>query len=96
MRLYRVVSEAEYDDLRLVNHFRAGWNSLEGKWFADTYEGVLLRAAAHYPDGDGRIVEADVPDELWERSYRPENLDHFGPATYLERSNLGDIILVTN
>jgi len=92
MRLYRAVSLAEFEDLRRTNYFRQGPNSLEGKWFADTHEGVLLRVVAHYPDGDGRIVAADVPDRLIGEAFRMADLDGFGPATYLEATQLIGIV----
>ncbi len=61
---------------------------MEGKWFADTKEGVVLHASKLYPDGNCRIVAADLPDHMLERLYRPDNLDRFGPATYLESDDL--------
>src|SRR6476620_1076789 len=92
MRLYRAVSVAEYDDLRVLNRFRPGPNSLEGKWFADSYDGVLLHADAHYPDCDWLIVAAEVPDAVLIGAFRLANLDGFGPATYLDESELGGIV----
>ena len=65
---------------------------MEGKWFADTLEGALLHARSLYPDGDCRIVAAEVPGEVLDRSYRDDNLDRFGPATYLEAAELVAII----
>ncbi len=65
---------------------------MEGKWFADSDEGVLLHAAAHYPDGEGLVVSAEVPQELFARLFRLPDLDHFGPATYLDMIELDGII----
>jgi len=64
---------------------------MEGKWFADSYDGVLLHARAHYPDGDSYIVAADVPDEMLPRLYRPSNLDVYCPATFLDLIDLEGI-----
>jgi len=64
---------------------------MEGKWFADTYRGILLHAASLYPDGDYRIVAADIPEGMLEILYRLDNLDRFGPATYLEAGELSMI-----
>jgi hypothetical protein len=61
---------------------------MEGKWFADTREGVRLHAAKLYPDGSYHIVAADIPDVLLERLFRSNNLDRFGPATYVESNQL--------
>lgn len=65
---------------------------MEGKWFADTYAGVLLHAASLYRDGDCRVVAADLPEELLGRLFRSDNLDGFGPATYLESGDLTGIL----
>ena len=65
---------------------------MEGKWFADSYEGVLLHAAAHYPDGDGYIVAAEVSDASLHFRFRLPDLDGFGPATYLDMSDLDGVI----
>jgi hypothetical protein len=67
---------------------------MEAKWFADTYEGALLHAASLYPEGDFHIVSADLPEAMIDRLYRDDNLDHFGPATCLELSDLEWIVPV--
>jgi len=65
---------------------------MEGKWFADSYEGVRLHARAHYPAGDCRIVATDVPDHSLTRLHRPQNLDGFGPATYFDATDLAGVV----
>ena len=75
----------------MIGRFRPGEGMMEGKWFADTYQGVLLHADGLYPDGDYHIVAAEIPADLLDRLYRPENLDRFGPATYLESDDLSII-----
>ena len=39
-RVYRAVSEAEYQDVLRTGQLRQGPNSMEGKWFADSLEGA--------------------------------------------------------
>ena len=85
------MSQSEYEDLRLSAQFRSGPGTMEGKWFADSYEGVRCHAEAHYPDGDCYIVAADIPEALLSRLFRSANLDGFGPATYLDPSDLKGI-----
>ncbi len=65
---------------------------MEGKWFADSFEGVLKHAASLYPDTKHHIVAADIPDDLLVRLHRSPNLDLFGPATYLEEDDLVGIV----
>jgi hypothetical protein len=86
--LYRVVSLAEYQDLVTTGRFRQGQNSLEGKWFADTLEGVARHAANLYKNTAFKIVKAEIPADLLTRSYRPANHDRCGPATYVDRGDL--------
>jgi hypothetical protein len=89
--VYRAVGHAEYEDIQITGRFRPAEGMMEGKWFADTYEGSLLHAASLYPDGNYRIVAADLPNDLLQRLYRPGDLDRFGPATYLESHELARI-----
>ena len=85
------MGHAEYEDIRVIGRFRPGEGMMERKWFADTYQGVLLHAEGLYPDGDYHIVSAEVSKDILDRLYRPENLDRFGPATYLEADDLSMI-----
>jgi len=45
-RVYRAVSEAEYQQILRTGRFEQGPNSLEGKWFADTYDSAKLHCPA--------------------------------------------------
>jgi hypothetical protein len=90
-RVYRAVCEAEYQELLQTGRFLEGPGSLEGKWFADTIEGVLAHGRAFYPDGDYRVIEADVPDNAPGLFQQP-NLDGRGPARYLHVDDLKDVI----
>jgi len=85
------VGHEEYEDIRTTGRFRTVEGMMEGKWFADTYKGVLLHAAGLYPDGDYHVVAADVPASMLEQLYKLGNLDQFGPATYLESGDLAMI-----
>ena len=41
---------------------------------------------------EGLVVSAEVPQELFARLFRLPDLDHFGPATYLDMIELDGII----
>ena len=90
MRVYRAVSLEEYADLQTMGRFRPGVNSLLGKWFADSYDGVLLHAKAHYPDGRSRIVATDIPDHRLPELYRVSNLDGLSDSSYIYPEMLND------
>ena len=65
IQLYRVISQAELDDLLQTNAFNTDLeNVLSCKWFAETYEAVLLWELGLFPNGDGRIVEITVLKEI--------------------------------
>ncbi len=64
---------------------------MEGKWFADSLEGALKHAKAHYADDYCYIVAAEVPDDMLVRLYRLLNLDGFGPATFLDMNDLNGV-----
>ncbi len=86
-RVYRAVSEAEYQDILKTGQLRQGPNSMMGKWFADTPEGVRLHGDALEGAGKYRIIEVDIPDNLPSLHFDP-NLDLRGPARYLDAEDL--------
>jgi RHS repeat-associated protein len=91
-RVYRAVSEAEYQQILRTGRFEQGPNSLEGKWFADTYDSAKLHGDAIYEKWGNkqyRIVEADIPNERVMHIDR--NIDRRGPGRYIEPDNLRDI-----
>jgi hypothetical protein len=89
-RVYRAVSEAEYQDILQTGRLRQGPNSLEGKWFADSVEGAGLHGDALQGPGKYRIIEVDVPDNA-PSLFRQPNLDGRGPARYLHLDDLNDV-----
>jgi hypothetical protein len=89
-RVYRAVSEAEYQQILRTGRFEQGPNSLEGKWFADTLEGAQAHGRALHPQGGFRIIEADVPNNAPSLFQQP-NLDGRGPARFLHMDDLGNV-----
>jgi hypothetical protein len=90
-RVYRAVSELEYQDILRTGRFRSAPNSLEGKWFADSIEGAKAHAEALFPDGNYHLIEADVPDNA-PSLFRHPNLDNRGPARFLHVEDLSEVV----
>jgi hypothetical protein len=84
---YRAVSQAEYDSALSTGQFSQGPNSLEGKWFADTYEGSILHGDGLQGPGNYNILEADLPNDA-PSLFKVPNLDGRGPATYIHLDDL--------
>jgi len=84
---YRAVSQAEYDDALATGSFNQGPNSLEGKWFADSYDNALLHGDALEGPGNYKILEADLPNNA-PSLFKLQNLDGRGPATYIHLDDL--------
>jgi hypothetical protein len=87
-KLYRAVSEAEFQDLIQNGAFHSGPSSLEGKWLAESADdagkwGDLLQGPGNY-----RIIEVELSDEAAEQFFRVEKLDNIGPARYGELDQL--------
>lgn len=89
-RVYRAVSEAEYEHILRTGRFAQGPNSMEGKWFADTLEGAHAHGRYLYPQGNYRIIEADVPNNA-PSLFRMTNLDNRGPARFLHIDDLVNV-----
>jgi hypothetical protein len=57
-RVYRAVSEGEYQGMLKYGIFRQGSNSLEGKWFSDSLDGAKAQGKALHPSGRFRIYRS--------------------------------------
>lgn len=86
-RAYRAVSHAEFDDIVATGRFNQGPNSLEGKWFADSYEDVLRHGDELEGIGNYRVIEVDLPNDA-PTLYRVHSLDGRGPARFLHMDDL--------
>lgn len=86
-RVYRAVSEAEYQQILRSGRFKVGLNAMEGKWFADSLEGATAHGTALEGLGKFRIIEADVPNNAPSLFTQP-NLDGRGSARYLHIDDL--------
>jgi RHS repeat-associated protein len=92
-RVYRAVSEAEYQDALQSGQFKPGPpNSYQsGRWFADTLESAQAQGNKLYPDGKFRLLEADIPGNA-PSMYQHPNMDQLGPATYLDFEDLNGVV----
>lgn len=89
-RVYRAVSEEEYQQIIMTGRFGIVAQGNEGKHFADTVEGARRFGEALLGVGRFKIVEADVPDEA--RSlFQWRDLDGFGPARFLDIDDLREV-----
>lgn len=89
-KLYRAVVDAEFQDLMINRQFRAGPNSLGGKFFAERADdaarwGDLLEGVGNY-----RVIEVEIPTEVAEQLMRWDMLDGIGPARFAEFDQLSD------
>ena len=84
MKLYRVMCQAEFDDLTRFGEFRDRNGSMTHKWFAERLEhavvwGKQFEAWDNIPHD--RYIMIDVPDELAD-AFDPisRRMDGVGPA----------------
>ncbi|MEO0788321.1 MAG: hypothetical protein AAFY36_06665 [Bacteroidota bacterium] len=87
MHLFRAISNAEHEDL-LSNGFRPGTNSLEGKWFAESFENALSWGNLLYDGRNFLICSIELSDSVYSGLFRLTNLDGIGPAVYAEITDL--------
>ena len=96
VKLYRAVSEAEFQQLMSTGRFESVPGSLEGKWFAET-----AAAARQWADwfsrvsgvAHERIIEIEIEREIADRFVRYPNLDRCGPASFAELEQLNRAIV---
>ena len=91
MFVYRSVSMAEYEALKNTGV----WNSngtMEGKWFATTYEdAVKWGSKMGHEGGDFKVIQVDLPSETQVHVHEGGRLDGIGPAVYVENAELNRV-----
>lgn len=93
MLLFRSMSQAERYDIS-DHGFRSGRNSLEGKWFAESFEHAKCWGELLYNNSDFIICKLEISDEKYFNSFRLSNLDGVGPAVFVDITNLKDATVV--
>lgn len=86
IRLYRAVSEAEFEQWQATRVFETVANSLEGKWFALSHEDAV-RWGEWFAGKTGiphvKIIAVKVPEALYDQfDDGPKRLDGIGPAKF--------------
>ncbi|MBI5880045.1 MAG: hypothetical protein HZB53_20540 [Chloroflexi bacterium] len=80
MRLYRAVSEAEFEQLLETGRFQIMPGTLEGKFFAETPDHA--RQWGQLFGGPFHVIEIDLDDLVANQLMRIERLDGIGPARF--------------
>ncbi len=79
-KLYRSMSQAEYDSVIKNQKFVPYDLAMEDKWFATTQENATKWGDIFYPDGNYRIIEVEVDTNSLNKMYHVDYLDNIGPA----------------
>lgn len=87
IKLYRAISDAEFQDLIGIGKFRSTPGSLEGKWFALRPEDAKQWGNILHGVGNYRIIEVKVSEETAKQFFRIERLDNIGPLYLLKSIN---------
>jgi RHS repeat-associated protein len=82
--LYRAVDEGEFKDAVGSQEFRAGPNSMEGKWFAEQPSDALQWGQEFYGEEPFRVLQTNVPKGYADSMFSNPNLDGIGPARYAD------------
>ena len=90
MILYRGMNDDEYSQLMKNGTWKAQ-GTLEGKWFAESYNDAVIWGQEMGHGGDKfKVVQVNVPDEIANRMHRTSRLDAIGPARYAQLEDLND------
>jgi hypothetical protein len=81
VQLFRHVDPIELADIRSTGEFRPGPNTT-GKYFAESAEHAR-EWGQDLNNGEGAVVETNVPTSVASQLYRWEKLDSIGPARYV-------------
>ena len=87
---FRAVSKKEAEDIK-KHGFRPDpeGRSMQDKWFSESMEGAKQNREK-YPDLS-EIVPADVPKDVYDRSYKHPNIDNTGPGFCVSCSDLSKL-----
>ena len=80
--LYRAISRAELEDLRVTGRLRAAPSTCEGKHFACTLVAARMWGEALYGDGRFEILRVEFADDVFAELYAWETLDGIGAARF--------------
>ena len=93
IKLYRVMSEAEYDSVMSNKKFLPYSKAMEEKWFATTKSDASKWGNIFYPDGKYKMVEVDIDKSYLSKMYKSQCLDGIGPAYCSSLKVLEDAII---
>src|SRR5262245_10012195 len=85
---YRVVSQAEWQDIPATGQLRQGPNSVEGKHLTGSLEEAQRFAAKLFPSGSYRIVEVEFTKEVAEGLFFIGHMDLCGRVWFAELADL--------
>jgi hypothetical protein len=92
-RLYRAVSSAECDRATRNGESAITGSSVEGKYFAETFDHTVQWGDRLFGKASYRIVAITLPSLLVEQFYRFGHLDGIGPALFAAIEDLRGIVL---
>ena len=92
MRLYRAMSEAEYQQVMRTRTFQDGPNWLGGKFFAEQRQHA--RRWGEWFGVPFRIMVVELPERVASQLRRFEHLDSIGPARFAELAELTEAIIL--
>jgi hypothetical protein len=95
VKLYRVVCEAEFQQLMKTRKFQCIPASIQGKWFAESIRDAI-KWGKWFSAVDGilheRIVEIEMPTDRADKLQRRSMHDGIGPARYAALGQLNGVV----
>lgn len=88
VQFYRAVGEAEFADISRCGKLRTVAGSLEGKWFAESFDDAFSWGRRLYGVTAFYIVTVRVRDNHANQFFRLAKLDNIGPARFVEMQDL--------
>ena len=93
MRLFRAISENEFQGLLQNSIFQKSKNTLGGKWFAESLGNAISwgKLMGHI---DFWVVEIELPEHMAIKLFSIDFLDGIGPAKYAELKELKEAVII--
>jgi len=91
--LYRAVSPEEYEQIIRTGRFESA-GSVEGKYFAESFEDANTWGTRLYGEGNYEVVQVELSKNAANAFYRWERLDMIGPARFATMEQLDSLPMI--
>ena len=93
IKLYRAVSETEFQQIMKTGKFDIARGSVDGKYFTESIEHAQKWGEKFYGQTSFRLIQVELPTNVADQFYRWASLDGIGPTRFAEMEQLINAVI---